>query len=421
MSVAKRGRASARAASAPPRVARARRPLATAALAVGSVVVALALAEGATRLVRPGVRDPFQIRLIDESERGKFCVYHPTLGWAGKPSVDDVYESFDCRHRVRQNALGFRGPDVPFARGAARRLVVLGDSFVWGFGVENDDVFTARLARASRAPLEVVNLGVSGYGTDQELLLWRLLGAQFQPDDVLLVVTPYTDVFDVTATERYHYPKPIFRLGPSGPTLENVPVPRREDGRWDVEGVRRLDVQGLSLLRVASRSALVSAALQAATARPSLRAALERRGLIAEREPGIDVEQKLLVSPLPDDARRGWDVVVALVGVLADEVAAAHGHLTVAIAPTPLQVYPDLWETFRREHGLPSGARWDRDAPERTLAAACAARGVPVVDLLPALREAARTDPYLYFRWNMHWTPAGHRVVAATLARAFGG
>jgi hypothetical protein len=41
-----------------------------------------------------------------------------------------------------------------------------------------------------------------------------------------------------------------------------------------------------------------------------------------------------------------------------------------------------------------------------------------VSDVLPDLRAAARTDPYLYYRWNLHWTAAGHRVVAATLARA---
>lgn len=25
--------------------------------------------------------------------------------------------------------------------------------------------------------------------------------------------------------------------------------------------------------------------------------------------------------------------------------------------------------------------------------------------------------PYLYYRWNLHWTAAAHRVVARTLAR----
>ena len=61
---------------------------------------------------------------------------------------------------------------------------------------------------------------------------------------------------------------------------------------------------------------------------------------------------------------------------------------------------------------------WDFDAPERTMQDLCRLAGVRYVDLVPDLRAAARSDPYLYYRRNLHWTPAGHRVVAATLARA---
>jgi lysophospholipase L1-like esterase len=385
---------------------------------VVSTLVGLGLVEALLRVFWPEVQQPFQVRLVDESERGKFCQYHDTLGWAGRPGVDGVYESFDCSHHVHQNALGFRGPDVPFARTRARRLAVLGDSFVWGFGVEDDQIFTALLARASPTPLEVVNLGVSGYGTDQELLLWRLLGQNFKPDTVLLLVTPYTDVFDVASPVRYRYPKPVFRLDPAGPVLENVPVPRRADGRWDVEGTRTLDLEGFWLLRAAAHSAVVSAVVGAATANASMRTALEAHGLVPERQAGLDVEQKILVTPLPDETRRGWEILVALLGVLADEVGRSGAHLVVAAAPTPVQVYPELWDAFRRRHDPPAGTTWDLDSPARILAEACRARGIRLVDLLSGLREAGRSDPYLYYRWNMHWTPAGHRVVADVLAGA---
>ncbi len=393
---------------------------ATALLAAGGTLVGLALAEGLVRAVRPDVRQPFQVRLVDESERGKFCEYHPTLGWIGRPNVDDVYESFDCRHHVHQNALGFRGRDIGFPRTPARRLVVLGDSFAWGFGVEDDQIFSAVLEHEATAPLEVVNLGVSGYGTDQELLLWQTLGRRFQPDLVLLLVTPYTDVFDVLEPVRHHLPKPLFRLASTGPVLTNVPVPRGADGRWDVEGTQRVDLPGLSLLRLASHSAVVSAALLAATASPGIRMALERRSLISDRLPGAAVEQKLLVTPLPEDTQRGWTMVVALIGLLADDVARTGGSVAVATVPTPAQVYPELWDGFRSEHPAPAGTTWDVESPGRTVAEACAARGIPVVDLLPGLREAAVSDPYLYYRWNMHWTAAGHRAVARTIARALG-
>jgi len=69
-------------------------------------------------------------------------------------------------------------------------LVVLGDSFAWGFGVEDEQMFTRIVERESDPPVELVNLGVSGYGTDQQYLLWLELGQRFQPDRVLILVTP---------------------------------------------------------------------------------------------------------------------------------------------------------------------------------------------------------------------------------------
>jgi hypothetical protein len=63
--------------------------------------------------------------------------------------------------------------------------VVLGDSFAWGYGVGDDEVFTEVLA--SLLPtVEVVNLGVTAYGTQQELDYLRQEGVRYSPDIVLL-------------------------------------------------------------------------------------------------------------------------------------------------------------------------------------------------------------------------------------------
>jgi hypothetical protein len=48
------------------------------------------------------------------------------------------------------------------------------------------------------------------------------------------------------------------------------------------------------------------------------------------------------------------------------------------------------------------------------LQAFAASSGTHIVNLFPALRARPRGEP-LYFRFDMHWTPAGHRVVAAEL------
>src|SRR5262245_1651253 len=114
-------------------------------LVVGGVLATLLAGEMLMRAGLPEARQLFRIQTRRESERGKFCQYDATLGWAGVPDADADFDYVDTRHHVHQNARGFRGADVPLERSARRRVVVLGDSFVWGFGVEDAQIFTELL------------------------------------------------------------------------------------------------------------------------------------------------------------------------------------------------------------------------------------------------------------------------------------
>ena len=79
------------------------------------------------------------------------------------------------------------------------RVVVLSDSYMEAYSVHFADSFHARLAEEGRAEgveLEVINLGVGGYGTLQEYLLFRDIGRFYEPDLVLLGFFPGNDVAD---------------------------------------------------------------------------------------------------------------------------------------------------------------------------------------------------------------------------------
>jgi hypothetical protein len=387
-------------------------------LAVASTVCALLAAEALLRILRPQAQQLFTLQSRNESERGKFCIYDETLGWTGKPNVDDTFNTSDCRHRVHQNRYGFRGPAVDFERTAARRLVVLGDSFVWGLGVEDDDLFTTLLMRRSRTPLEVVNLGVSGYGTDQELLLWQRLGQRFRPDIVLLVVTPWTDLYDNPYGQRYGYPKPFFHWDDTGGglALMNVPVPQRA-GPWNTEDPADQRAARAPLLGLVSRSALVSNALLALARVPRVRAALERGGIIFPRTPGQPWEDLFFTQTPNEETAAAWVLLGRLLAAFAGSVRQSGAEPVVAIVPTPMQVYPELWTEFERSHPRPPDNPLNPQLPTRLLTEMCDQLHLRLIDLQPPLREAARDEPYLYYRWNLHWTAAGHRVVAAALAQ----
>ncbi len=383
-------------------------------LAIGTLL-GLAVGEAGARLARGDRPSPTAVQRFVESERGKFARYDPELGWAGRPDVRDHFEWIDARHEVVQNRFGFRGRAWPHARSDARRVVFLGDSFTWGFGVGEAELFTQLLEDRAGGALEVVNLGVSGYGNDQELLLWQREGRRWSPDTTVVMVTLNSDFWDNAEAERYGYAKPRFEATAGGRLeLTGVPVPRRA-GDWsdptvDVEEGFPSPVRWL--LR---SSALVGLTLQAASRNDAARRFLEAQGLVLSRRGGYDGEHELyLTTPGPETERR-WRLLFAILDRLAADVKRSGAQVRIVLVPSVVLVYPDLWDAFRSELPPPVAAGLDPAVPGRRFAAWAERTAIPFTDLLPALRAAGANDPYLYFPENRHWTPAGHRAVAQVL------
>ena len=90
----------------------------------------------------------------------------------------------------RTNSWGFRGPD--FAGGPHTTVIAaIGDSYTFGYGVEYEDIFTSIVERRLQEStfgqnLRVVNLGIPGYNTSQELATLRDFGPRIRPRIVLL-------------------------------------------------------------------------------------------------------------------------------------------------------------------------------------------------------------------------------------------
>lgn len=106
------------------------------------------------------------------------------------PNADLVHREA----RVRTNSLGMRAPEPdPVRVAGSLRIGVLGDSVAFGFGVEDDQTWSAHLQRRLESALpgrrvEVLNCAVSGYGTREERLALEHKLLPLQPD---LVVVGY--------------------------------------------------------------------------------------------------------------------------------------------------------------------------------------------------------------------------------------
>lgn len=137
-------------------------------------------------------------------------VYDELLGWkniAGERSTTHG-------RPLTINSLGMRGRERPREKPpGTKRILVLGDSFAWGYGVADKDVFTEvleeRLADAGGA-WEVWNASVLGWGTDQEYLFLRRDEFDLAPDIVVVAMFVLNDPVNNVTNGTSGWYKPMF-------------------------------------------------------------------------------------------------------------------------------------------------------------------------------------------------------------------
>jgi hypothetical protein len=187
------------------------------------LALSFALAAGLGEIgLRLFFRDRF---FVFEDERKLLCQYDPQLGWFPIPNSRDRLRASRV-FSVVHNREGFRGPEPTVSNKPA--IVFLGDSFVWGYDVDAPERFTDKL-QAKHPEWTVYNLGVSGYGTDQEYLLLQKHFDIYKPKVVFLLFCVENDHEDNCSNVRYGgYYKPYCMVEGKRMHLQGVPVPRGE-------------------------------------------------------------------------------------------------------------------------------------------------------------------------------------------------
>jgi len=160
--------------------------------------------------------------------------YDARYGWAGRPDIDVLFRQAAFSIRVQHNHLGQRDSALVETMPRKKRMLVLGDSFVWCYGVESADCFVDRLERL-HPDWDIINGGIAGTGTDQQYLYLRDKMAELKPDVVLLLVIQ-NDFQDNTKGQHNNYFKPYFTLenGQLVPQQQPVPSPTFQQSlsRW---------------------------------------------------------------------------------------------------------------------------------------------------------------------------------------------
>jgi hypothetical protein len=337
-----------------------------AALAAGAALAAAAVLEVALRLA--GYSTP-QLHQLDAD-----------LGWSLRAHKSGAYAAEDGRTHVAINAAGFRDrqhaldkPDPVY------RIAILGDEYSEAMSVALRDTWWWRLEpelqRCDFQPgklVEVLNFGVAGYGTAQELVLLQKTVMRYAPDLVLLQFAA-GDVIDNSFALTPEKLRPFYFLDAHG-------VPRIDESfASSPDFARRMQTR----YRLAAEIADHSRALE-------LVRELARQTFIppAHAEP----DPALLGPPRDRVHEDAWRVTEALIAKAADYARRNGAELALVVVPPARQ------------------ASEAKSYADQRLTALGASLRMPVITLGGSLQPAqyARTGG---------WTSAGHRAAAELIAQ----
>jgi len=342
---------------------RLRRAFKLVAFSLTPTVLLLLLAEAGLRAtgldVMPGtgsglVEEQFGIMRVD-----------PDLFWSLRPNLARSYRG----QLLRTNSLGLRGPEVGPKAPGERRILLLGESTTFGFGVGEDETYAARLqALLDEQPgrHSVVNAGVPAYTLFQSTIYLAERGLALEPDVVAI----------------YHLANDF------------LPTTYRDSAHGQL-GTSRSDAE----LHAFYRSLWIDRLLRySAIFRAGSRAWARWRTALAQREIAADPthsREQILWTPAhfphaypvrvrPEERRELLARLLAL--------SREHGFQLVIIHPVYRDVpgHDALLVDFSREHGL------------------------VLVDGL-AVFDASGIPRALLFSDALHPVPRGHRLLARAL------
>jgi acetyltransferase AlgX (SGNH hydrolase-like protein) len=315
----------------------------------------------------------------------------PGLRWSGRPA-SDIEAAYGLPRSLRQ-PLTFTYDRWGYRNASEMKeadVVLLGDSYVEGWYVSDEQTVAAQLAARLGRP--VANLGVAGYGTLQEIRVLKGDAFHRHPRLVAWFFFEGNDLYDDQRFENALLPT----------------APSRAEATPHADGLTRDDgwVQRSFVLNVFQRIRRWTHPL------------IPNRAPYWARLPGPGGRTQTVyffdygAVPWTEYEEKRWALARA---TFEEGLAWARGRgidLVFLYVPTKYRVFRDFIE-------IPQGSpmeRWDvwHLLPAR-FQDFCVSAAVSCVDLTDRLRRAVAQGRLTYPPNDTHWSPEGHAIVAAAM------
>ncbi len=370
------------------------------------------------------------IRPLDLGTSIEHRLPHPVRGWMLEPGASYVNQVGPVRVPVAYTSAGWRDVEHPMPKHADEaRVLILGDSFMEGYSVEIEELLSRRLEKwlADRRPrTRVVNLGVGGYGTLQQLLTFREAGIPHVPALVLLGFYEndlQNNLFDLEIEANHGdalkvSARPFLDETPgwqvSRPDYESAKL------RLDAARLRRENYFWPRLLRRSALLQQLARTEQWFEAKWDYAAAIGRAGFArlggfvsAEAERESLSKRAAERAGCTDLYERAWAITERILQRLRQEVEVEGAELIVFSVPS---VGVTAIDRVQNSASQTLGRCAGEKVMKSRLVEVTERLGITFFDLFPHFNRATHDDSSTLFHLaDNHWNAEGHRVAAEAL------
>jgi GDSL-like Lipase/Acylhydrolase family len=321
---------------------------------------------------------------------GEYYQSDQILGWRPRRNVQGVHNiPGQFSSTFRTNGQGLRGVrEFHFERGKATRMVVLGDSFTWGYGVNDEDVYVSKLAELL-PQMEIINLGVTAYGPSQELEYFKSEGVRYRPDIVVLS-------FCLNDIEEYEY-RSLKKKDMSA--LQDVAMYDRPGGNWKKWVSERVYLYSFIMDRINTSKALVNMLVQ-----------LGIKGELGGYE-ALDINLRPALKQYPVELEEQWESTKSKLRMIRDIVYDQKARLVLVLIPSRQSIESTAFaHTIAYTKYEPKD--FDLEKPYRLLEQFALDEQIEVANPVSAFVKSNGVGVKLYLANDSHFTPAGHELFA---------
>jgi hypothetical protein len=333
------------------------------------------------------------------------------LGMILNPGWEGFISDLEYKTRIKINSDGIRDnehqPDS-----SQKKIVVVGDSFAFGLGVDFEDTFSAVLEKKVR-DVEVIKAGISSYGAKQSLLMAKRMSDKYQPEIILFAFYEGNDFGDDVRFSHFHTVKDGYVVLWDNRN-EEIPAIEPQRNLANKKWLGKIEFLHKSRLYRFLRFKAIQLGI---VANPFLTSEVSQDKGQKKYCPW-PIYMQFVTPGFPNNneiSQQQWQLTQE-VFLEAQEYALAHGiELIVLIIPDKLQADDKLWQ-FLVSHckNFENEDKFDRFNANQLLREFFNENDIQYIDFLPVFR-AYKNSGKSYYQKDPHLTKVGHQVVAETV------